>query len=139
MNDFTQPQTYTLEKYKEHCVLLPLDFYFQISSFKKISAKQYKKDFFQRMIKSSQSDNPEMSKEEHLARVQNNFLNMMVVVRENLKEQPLLSLAYPIANCWIVVFYASFFDKSKKIFDIPQEIVKSNYDPVVYSFKNFKG
>jgi len=135
MNDFSKPQNYTLEKYKEHTLLLPLDFNFQISSFQKNSAKEWKKMFFQHLIKHALLNQPDKNKKQCLQETQENFNNLMSIVRNNLRDtEPLLTLAYPIANCWIVVFFSDYFNKAKKL-DVASSIKEVNYNPIEYAYK----
>lgn len=135
---FVTPNQSDLETYRKQCILLPLDTVYQVTSYHKKSAKDWKQEFLDYLILSNKRNSPTKTKKEHLADVQNNFNNLLDLIRNNMDGfTPSLSLAYPIANCWIIVFYADFFDKSTKILDIPQNIIESNYDPVLYSFKNF--
>ena len=126
---------YSFEKYKEHCLLLPLDFNYEIASFKNTSAKKWKQSFMNKIIDGANKNNPTKSKEEILSEVQNNFFNLMSIVRNNLRDtEPLLSMAYPIANCWIVPFFSDYFNKELKL-DSPAKIKEVNYDPIRYAYK----
>ena len=138
-DEFVIPNQSDLETYRHHCILIPMDRVYNITSYHKKSGKDWKKEFLDYLLLSNKRNSPAKSKKEHLADVENNFKNLLDLIINNMDGlTPSLSLAYPIANCWIIVFYADFFDKSKKIIDIPQEIINANYDPILYSFRNFK-
>ena len=137
---FIIPNQSDLETYRHHCILLPLDKFYNVTSYQKKSGKDWKQEFFAYLFLSNKNNFPEKSKKEHLVDTDNNFNNLLELIKNNMDElTPSLSLAYPIANCWIIVFYADFFDKSIKNIDLPKEIIQSNYDPILHSFTNFKG
>lgn len=139
-NEFVIPHQSDLETYKNHCILLPLDKMHNVTSYSKKSGKEWRQEFLDFLLLSSKKNVPHKSKKEHIEDVNNNFNNLMNLIRTSMDEfTPNLSLAYPIANCWIIVFYADIFDKSKKLNDIPQEIIEDSYNPIAYSFRNFKG
>lgn len=136
--NFVLPNHCDFNTFKDSCLLIPINTNYNFSTYNKKSAKSWKEDFENFLLLANKKAFPNKKKKENLLDVNNNSNNLFHLIRQNVTGYaPCICLAYHTANCWIIVFLTIFFEKNKNILHSP-EIIDCEFDPVLYSYKNFK-
>ena len=136
--NFVLPNQCDFNTFKNNCLLVPIDINYNFFTYNKKSAKSWKKDLENFLLLSNKNTFPNKTKKEHLLDVKNKLNNLFNLIKININSIiPCICLAYPVANCWIIVFLTHFFDNNNKS-DVSQEIIDANFNPVFYSYNNFK-
>lgn len=134
-------------QFKQNSFFIPLNSSFEICNYKQFSDKEWKNNLLH-IFKMIVSYNQQIS-DEDLNNIASKQLNDLLTNIKQAKvisyDNPCVSIAYPIANCWFIIFLVdafTFYDDKNNLNKTNPftgneqclEILKANHNPLDYCF-----